>query len=385
MSNWEGVVKAELHVHLFGAIPPRVLLELAHRHRVALPADTVEGLGKWLGGCANRARRIFGAHAPHLAARRLRSSLTYSPNRLPPVLVAGPPSEAPGHQISHRPLLAQPRFSDFAGFEEAFVTIGPCVQTADDVELIGREFARELSGQRVRYAEVMISPAAVADAGIEISQQLEVLESVRIWARDELEVDLRWIFDINRSLPDTRRRLRAADLTLEAALAGRAQGVVALGLSSAEAGHPPEQFAPWFERARAAGLHSVPHAGEHAGPESVWGAINALGAERIAHGVRAIEDPALVTYLAEHQIALDVCPTSNVRLGVYPSLSAHPLRRLMAAGVPVTISTDDPTMFGVTLNDEVAMLSAEHGLDDGVISDIVANAFRFGFEAHAAV
>jgi aminodeoxyfutalosine deaminase len=335
--NWEGVVKAELHVHLFGAIPPRVLLELAHRHRVALPADTVEGLGKWL------------------------------------------------------------RFSDFAGFEEAFVTIGPCVQTADDMELIGREFARELSSQRVRYAEVMISPAAVADAGIEISQQLEVLDSVRIWASDELEVDLRWIFDINRSLPDTRRRLRAADLTLEAALAGRAQGVVALGLSSAEAGHPPEQFAPWFERALAAGLHSVPHAGEHAGPESVWGAINALGAERIAHGVRAIVDPALITYLAEHQIALDVCPTSNVCLGVYPSLAEPPLRRLMAAGVPVTVNSDDPTMFGVTLNDEVAMLSSEHGLDDGAISEILANppheagfagtpdGFRFGFETHAAV
>ena len=201
MSTWEGVAKVELHVHLFGAIPPRVLLELARRHRVALPADTVEGLRKW------------------------------------------------------------PRFSDFAGFEEAFVTIASCVQTADDMELIGRKFVRELSGQRVRYAEVMISPAAVADAGIEISRQLEVLESVRMWASDELEVDLRWIFDINRRLPDTRRRLRAADLTLEAALAGRERGVVALGLSAAEAGYPPEQFAPWFERARSAGLHSVPHAG----------------------------------------------------------------------------------------------------------------------------
>lgn len=324
MSTWEGVAKAELHVHLFGAIPPRVLLELARRHRVALPADTVEGLQKWL------------------------------------------------------------RFSDFAGLKRAFVTLRPCVRTADDLELIGREFAKELAGQRVRYAEVMVSPAAVADSGIEISRQLQVLDSVRLWARDELDVDLRWIFDIIRSLPDARQRRRAADLTLEAALAGRAQGVVALGLSAAEAGYPPEQFAPWFERARAAGLHSVPHAGEHAGPESVWGAIRVLGAERIAHGVRAIEDAGLVSYLAEHQIPLDVCPTSNVRLGVYPSLTEHPLRRLMAASVPVTVNSDDPTMFAVTLNDEVARLSSEHGLDDGAIAEIVANGFRFGFDAHAA-
>lgn len=265
------------------------------------------------------------------------------------------------------------------------MTLRPCVQTADDLELIGREFARELAGQRVRYAEVMVSPAAVADRGIDITRQLEVLDRVRLWARDELDVDLRWIFDIIRSLPEARQRRHAADLTLEAALAGRAHGVVALGLSAAEAGYPPEQFAPWFERARAAGLHSVPHAGEHAGPESVWGAIRALSAERIAHGVRAIEDPALVSYLVEHRIALDVCPTSNVRLGVYPSLAEHPLRRLMAAGVPVTVNSDNPTMFGVTLYDEVAMLSTQHGLDDGAISEVVANGFRFGFETHAAV
>ena len=125
-----------------------------------------------------------------------------------------------------------------------------------------------------------------------------------------------------------------------------------------------------------------PHAGEHAGPESVWGAIRALAAERIPHGVRAVEDPALVSYLVEHQIALDVCPTSNVRLGVHPSLAEH---RLMAAGVPMTINSDDPTMFEVTLNDEVAMLSTEHVLDDGAISEIVANGFRFGFETHATV
>ena len=109
--------------------------------------------------------------------------------------------------------------------------------------------------------------------------------------------------------------------------------MVALGLAGAEAGAPPEPFAPWFDRARAAGLHSAPHAGEHAGAESVWGAIRALSAERIGHGVRAIEDPALVAYLAEHKIPLDVCPLSNVRLGVAPSLERHPLPRLLEAGV----------------------------------------------------
>jgi adenosine deaminase len=156
-------------------------------------------------------------------------------------------------------------------------------------------------------------------------------------------------------------------------------GVVALGLGGLEVDYPPEWFAKWFDQARAAGLHSIPHAGETGGPASVWGAIRALGAERIGHGVRAIEDPELMAYLAEKQIPLEICPTSNVRLGVYPSLEDHPFPRLYKAGIPLTINSDDPPLFNTTLNDEVALLSSAFHYDQNTINELLLNGVRYSF------
>jgi len=127
------------------------------------------------------------------------------------------------------------------------------------------------------------------------------------------------------------------------------------------------------------GLHSFPHAGEHAGPTSIRGALEALGAERLAHGVRAIEDPALVAELAARRIALDLCPTSNLRLGVYPSLADHPLARLHARDVVVTVNSDDPPLFNTTLNDDVATLADPFGLDVAAIDQILLNGVRSSF------
>jgi aminodeoxyfutalosine deaminase len=312
--------RAELHVHLFGAIPPPVLLELARRNRVALPVDTVEGLREWF------------------------------------------------------------QFRDFDHFSEVWVALRPLVTTAEDLELITFELARELSRQHVTYAEVMVTPRGLEQRGLRFPRWLDAMNAGRRRAHAESGLELRWIVDVNRGVPEPERAYWA-DHALEAAIAGMDAGVVALGLSGPEHGNPPEPFAPWFERARAAGLHSVPHAGELAGPASIWGAVNALHAERIAHGVRAVEDPALVAHLAEHGIALDLCPTSNVCLGVYRSLADHPLPRLHRSGVPVTVNSDDPTMFGTTLDDEVATLTVPMGLDHSAVSDILANGFRYGFDA----
>ena len=173
--------------------------------------------------------------------------------------------------------------------------------------------------------------------------------------------------------------MRWADYTVGAEMDCRHDGVVALGLGGPEAGHPPEPFAPYFERGRAAGLHATPHAGEHAGPASVRGALDALGAERIAHGVRAVEDPALVVELAVRGVALDVCPTSNLRPGVYPSLAEHPLPQLHAAGVALTINSDDPPLFGTTLTDEAELLADSFGLDVAAIDEILLNGVRHSF------
>jgi adenosine deaminase len=161
---------------------------------------------------------------------------------------------------------------------------------------------------------------------------------------------------------------------LAARYAGR--GVVSFGLADDEAHGPAAPFAEAFAVARAAGLISAPHAGEHAGPESVRAALDALGARRIQHGVRAIEDPDLVRRLVDERVCLDVCPTSNVRLGVVPSLEAHPAPALVQAGVAVSLNADDPVLFGCGLLDEYELARRGFGFDDTVLAAIAADSIR---------
>ena len=147
--------------------------------------------------------------------------------------------------------------------------------------------------------------------------------------------------------------------------------------------HPPAPFRRAFEIAREAGLRTTVHAGEALGPESVWDALRILEVERVGHGVRAAEDPALVRTLAERGIPLEVCPTSNIRTGVYWTLAEHPVLNLFESGVPITINTDDPTFFGVTLAGELAGLR-QIGFSWPQIGELADNAFRFAFDAKAA-
>ena len=312
--------KAELHLHLEGAIRPTTVLTLAERNGVALPYATLEELRDWF------------------------------------------------------------RFRDFAHFIEVYGAISRCLRTADDYELIAYELAEELAGQNARYAEVGFSPAFHTRMGVAETTYLDGLTRARERAQRELGIELAWIFDLGRAWQggDTETQ-RWAAYTVDLAIEARGQGVVALGLGGPEVGDPPEPFAPLFERGRAAGLHSAPHAGEHVGPASIWGALNALAAERIAHGVRAIEEPALVAELARRGVALDVCPTSNLRLRVYTSLAEHPLPRLHGAGVIITVNSDDPPLFGTTLNQEVALLADPFGLDVLAIDEILLNAVRYSF------
>ena len=155
--------------------------------------------------------------------------------------------------------------------------------------------------------------------------------------------------------------------------------MVAIGLGGPEVGWPPEPFAESFAYARRYGLHSNPHAGETVGPESVWGALRALGAERLGHGVRAIDDPALVAHLVAEQTPLEVCPTSNICLGVYPSYAAHPLKALVEAGLRVTLNSDDPALFNTTLVDEYAHAVEDCGLTRAQLEDVALNAVRAAY------
>ncbi len=311
--------KAELHVHLEGSIRPATLLALAERNHVPLPATTEAELRGWF------------------------------------------------------------VYRDFDHFIEMYVTCTKCLRTTEDYELVVYEFGAEMARQNVHYAEVTFSPSTNWMFGVSQEVWFPGLTQGRARTRADFGVEINWVFNIVRSWTDETRTIPTADYTTSVAIEGMDNGVVALGLGGSEVGRPPEPFAPWFDRARAAGLHSDPHAGETVGPESIWGALRALGAERIGHGVRAIEDPSLLTYLAEHRIPLEVNPTSNIRLGLYPDLAAHPLRRLHDAGVIVTVNSDDPPLFNTTLNDEVALLAAPFGFTIETIDAILLNGVRHSF------
>jgi adenosine deaminase len=265
------------------------------------------------------------------------------------------------------------RFRDFAHFVEVYVAITRCLCSPEDYTLVAYEFGSDLARQNIRYAEATFTIATnVRMTGLPSQIILEALNSGRGAARRDYGVEWRWILDISRDTPDTQ------DTVLEMALAGRDQGVVALGLGGTESRFPPELFARTFTRARDCGLARVPHAGETAGPDSVWTALRSLHANRIGHGVRSVEDEALVTYLCDHQVVLEICPTSNISLGVYPDYEHHPLRTLYDAGVSLTVNSDDPPMFGTDLLQEYALLVEKFGFDADDLERVSLNAVRAG-------
>ena len=189
---------------------------------------------------------------------------------------------------------------------------------------------------------------------------------------------MRWVFDVPRNLAyreDNTYLPRTAERTLEFALAGQSRGVVGFGLGGYEVGAPPQPFAHAFEAAKAAGFLCVPHAGETEGPDSVWGAVRELQADRLGHGVRAIEDPELLALLKARQIPLEVNPTSNVCLHVYRRLAEHPLPHLDRMGLLVTINSDDPPLFNTSLSQEYRVLAEEFGYSPAGLARLARNAF----------
>lgn len=254
-------------------------------------------------------------------------------------------------------------FRDFAHFIEVYLAVVDLIRTPEDLRLLTYEVAREMAqNQRVRYAELTCTPYTSVVRGIGIEAYSEAIEDARAAAGRDFGIELRWIYDI-----PGESGLPAADATIDYALRHPTDGLVGFGLGGPEVGVPRPQFAPHFAKARAAGLRSVPHAGETTGPQTIRDAIDHLGAERIGHGIAAVQDPELMELLAERRIPLEVCPSSNVATRAVPSLIEHPLARLRGAGVPVTINSDDPPMFGTSLNREYEIAAALLDLDaDGV-------------------
>jgi aminodeoxyfutalosine deaminase len=238
-------------------------------------------------------------------------------------------------------------YRDFEHFIEIWILTTNALRTRDDFRRVVVDYAAEAASHGAVYLEGIFSPAERVRRGVRWEDIFGGYCDGAEEAREVHGVEVRLTPDVVRGFP-----LDECFPVVRHSVEHMERGLVGVGLGGLEAQYPPEPYAPVFELAKAEGLGSVPHAGEVAGPDSVRGALDALRADRIRHGFRAIEDPELVTELAERGIVLDVSPVSNVRTGAVSSLAEHPLPRLAAAGVACSISTDDPAMFDTDLSHE---------------------------------
>jgi aminodeoxyfutalosine deaminase len=308
--------KAELHVHHVGSASPRIVSELAARHPDSKVPSDPEALADYF------------------------------------------------------------TFTDFAHFIDVYLSVVDLVRTPEDVRLLTYEIARDMARQQVRYAELTITPYSSTRRGIDERAFMDAIEDARKAAEADFGTVLRWCFDI-----PGEAGLTAADETLRLATDDRLrpEGLVSFGLGGPEIGVPRPQFKPHFDRAIAAGLHSVPHAGETTGPETVRDALDQLGAERIGHGTTSWRDRELLARIVGERVPLEVCPTSNIATRAVTSLDEHPIRTFWEAGALVTVNSDDPPMFGTDLNSEYAVAARLLGLDERGVAQLARNAVEASF------
>ena len=315
----DGYPLVELHRHLDGNIRLSTLVDLAERHGLTLPGATVEEL------------------RPHVQ-------------------------------------LSEP-VPNLAAFLAGFEVLRSVLVDRAAVARVVRENLEDAASEGIDYIELRFSPYFMGEPhGIDAREVTEAACEALEQARGEVPVAAKLIVIISRTYgPEIGR------IELEAALASRDHGVAALDLAGDEAGFPGDLFVDHFRRARDAGLRVIAHAGEAAGPESVRQAVLGLGAERIGHGVRSIEDPSTVDLLAERGIPLEVCPTSNLHTSTVSSYAEHPLPRLLARGLAVTLNTDDPAISGIDLAHEYRIAEEELGLTRADLRRLQENALAAAF------
>lgn len=302
--------KVELHVHLEGSIRPETVLKLSRRNNVPLPADSLEGIKEWY------------------------------------------------------------RFRDFPHFVQIYVAVSKCIKSPDDIELIAREFMESQAEQNVLHSEATFSATTLEKHNrISWPDQHAALKRAIEYGRQELGVSVNFVLDIVRGDP-AERGLELAQWAVDA----HGDGVCALGLSGIEGICPAARYEEAYALAHKAGMPIVPHAGETCGAESVAEVLRVIKPLRIGHGVRCLEDPAVVDELRSKQIPIEVCPTSNVCLGVFPSIEEHPLTKLIDEGLYVTINSDDPPMFGTTITDEFYRSANAFGFSEDILWSLCLNA-----------
>ena len=275
--------------------------------------------------------------------------------------------EANGVDVPGEP----PVFDGFRAFADYNALIRACLRRPEDFERIAREYAEDEAAQGTRYAEITFTAASHGERLGDLAMPLEsVLKGLST-------SDLEWRLVLDHS---RRRPVERAERTLELAL--RYDEVFAIGMAGEE-NHSLRPFATVFEKARAAGIRLLHHTGEDAGPESIREALDVGRTERLGHGIRVLEDPALVAEVRERGLALEVCPSSNVTLGLVPSLAAHPLPRLLDAGLTVTLNTDVPSVTGTTLTTEYARVQRTFGYDDATMAGFARASVTASFAPEA--
>jgi len=271
--------------------------------------------------------------------------------------------------LSTEAVRAMYRFHGFQGFIEAYKSVVERLRAPQDYARITRALLGRLAAETVQYAEITLSAGVVLWKGQEFAP---VYAAVR-QAVAEYPIEVHWILDAVRHF-GVEHAMRVAELAAERVN----DGVVAFGIGGDEERGPAAWFREVFQFAKSAGLRLTAHAGETMGPESIWAALE-IGAERIGHGIRAIDDAALLRHLRDRGIPLEVCISSNVATGAVESLEVHPVRRLYDAGVPLTLNTDDPAIFGTTLSGEYELAARQFGFSAAELQGIADNGFRYRF------
>ncbi|MFQ5777754.1 MAG: adenosine deaminase [Terriglobia bacterium] len=284
-----------------------------------------------------------------------------------------------GDELSLAEAQERMAYRDFPGFLRAFHYASHQLRTPEDYVFLLRALLADLHRQNVLYAEITLAAGVALWKRQDVDTVFLALRDAAEEAQTDAPVAVRWIFDAVRQFGAEHVAQVA-----ECALRWRDAGVVAFGIGGDEQAGPPELFRASFDKVRAAGLRVTVHAGETGGPDSIWGALRALGAERIGHGLAACRDPELLQHLREKGIPLEVCPTSNRRTGALAQqtggddLRRHPLVDYCRRGLRVTLNTDDPGLFETTLNDEYA-LALELGLAPADLLRAAETAFESAF------
>lgn len=269
------------------------------------------------------------------------------------------------------------QFENLQTFLDLYYAGAQVLQTEQDFYDLTWAYLQKCAAQSVRRTEIFFDPQTHTDRGIPFEAVLNGITAALQAGREQLQVSSALILCFLRHLSAD-----AAMTTLEQALPYQDK-IIGVGLDSSEMGHPPSKFRAVFDRARAAGLITVAHAGEEGPPEYIWEAIDLLKVSRIDHGVRCVEDPALVDYLVEHQIPLTVCPLSNVKLCVFDTMADHNLKQLLERGLCVTVNSDDPAYFGGYLNENFEAVQTALGLTDEDLKKLAHHSLQAAFLSDA--